>query len=279
MTDASHRAAVAERAARAGGVVAREQFRGDLSVDSKANKNDLVTETDRDAQRQVVATIRAEFPDDRFLCEEDLSTRAGPEADREPEAVDSVPDSGSLWVIDPIDGTANYVRGMRLWGTAVSAIVDGEPVASVTYLPSYGDLYAAGPENVTRDGTELSVSGRTDPETFAVAPVGWWDRDDRAEFGRLCSAVGDRFGDIRRLGSFQATLAHVADGALEGLVCTRPMAPWDTLAGVHMVRQAGGTVTDLDGEPWTHDSDSVVASNGEAHEAFVAAGNEALRGE
>ncbi|AEM57237.1 inositol-1(or 4)-monophosphatase / fructose-1,6-bisphosphatase [Haloarcula hispanica N601] len=276
MTDASHRAAVAERAARAGGVVAREQFRGDLSVESKANKNDLVTETDRDAQRQVVATIRAEFPDDRFLCEEDLSTRAGPEADREPEAVDSVPDSGSLWVIDPIDGTANYVRGMRLWGTAVSAVVDGEPVASVTYLPSYGDLYAAGPESGTRDGTELSVSGRTDPETFAVAPVGWWDRDDRDEFGRLCSAVGDRFGDIRRLGSFQATLAHVADGALEGLVCTRPMAPWDTLAGVHMVRRAGGTVTDLDGEPWTHDSDSVVASNGEAHEAFVAAGNEAL---
>lgn len=277
MTDASHRAAVAERAARAGGVVAREQFRGDLSVESKANKNDLVTETDRDAQRQVVATILEEFPGDRFLCEEDLSTRAGTEADYDPEAVDSIPDSGSVWVIDPIDGTANYVRGMRLWGTVVSAVVDGEPVASVTYLPSYGDLYAAGPESVTRDGTELSVSGRTDPETFAVAPVGWWDRDDRDEFGRLCSAVGDRFGDIRRLGSFQATLAHVADGALEGLVCTRPMAPWDTLAGVHMVRQAGGTVTDLDGEPWTHDSDSVVASNGEAHEAFVSAGNEALR--
>ncbi|AJF27152.1 inositol monophosphatase [Haloarcula sp. CBA1115] len=276
MTDASHRAAVAERAARAGGVVAREQFRGDLSVESKANKNDLVTETDRDAQRQVVATIRAEFSRDRFLCEEDLSTLAGPDVDSEPEAVDSIPNSGSVWVIDPIDGTANYVRGMRLWGTVVSAVVDGEPVASVTYLPSYGDLYAAGPESVTRDGTELSVSGRTDPETFAVAPVGWWDRDDRDEFGRLCSAVGDRFGDIRRLGSFQATLAHVADGALEGLVCTRPMAPWDTLAGVHMVRRAGGTVTDLDGEPWTHDSDSVVASNGEAHEAFVVAGNEAL---
>jgi len=277
MTDASHRAAVAERAARAGGVVAREQFRGDLSVESKANKNDLVTETDRDAQRQVVATIREEFPGDRFLCEEPLSTLSGPETDHgDIEAVETVPDSGSAWVIDPIDGTANYVRGMRLWGTSVSAVVDGEPVASATYLPSYGDLYAAGPESVTRDGTEISVSGRTDPETFAVAPVGWWDRDDRAEFGRLCSAIGDRFGDIRRLGSFQATLAHVADGALEGLVCTRPMNPWDTLAGVHMVRRAGGTVTDLDGEPWTHDSDSVVASNGEAHDALVSAGTEAL---
>ncbi|WP_336339214.1 inositol monophosphatase family protein [Haloarcula brevis] len=276
MTDASHRAAVAERAARAGGVVAREQFRGSLSVESKANKNDLVTETDRDAQRQVVATIREAFPDDGFLCEEELSIVAGPESDRDAEAVDSVPENGAAWVIDPIDGTANYVRGMRLWATSVCAVVDGDPVASVTYLPSYGDLYAVGPESATRDGTGLSVSGRTDPETFAVAPVGWWDRDARAEFGRLCGAIGDRFGDIRRLGSFQATLAHVADGALEGLACTRPMNPWDTLAGVHMVRRAGGTVTDLDGEPWSHDSDSVVASNGEAHEALVAAGNEAL---
>jgi len=279
MTDASHRAAVAERAARAGGVVAREQFRGTLSVESKANKNDLVTETDRDAQRQVVATIREAFPDDGFLCEEDLSIVAGPEADRDAEAVDSVPESGAAWVIDPIDGTANYVRGMRLWATSVCAVVDGDPVASATYLPSYGDLYAVGPESATRDGSALSVSDWTDPETFAVAPVGWWDREDRAEFGRLCGAVGDRFGDIRRLGSFQATLAHVADGALEGLVCTRPMNPWDTLAGVHMVRRAGGTVTDLDGEPWSPDSDSVVASNGEAHEALVAAGNEALTGD
>lgn len=277
MTDANHRAAVAERASRAGGTVAREQFRGDLTVKSKANKNDLVTETDRDTQRQVVSAIREEFPNDAFLCEESLTTLSGPEVDdTDPSTVDAVPDSGSVWVIDPIDGTANYVRGMRLWATSVCAVVDGDPIASATYLPSYGDLYAVGPESATRDGTTLSVSDRTDPETFAVAPVGWWDRPDRDEFGRLCTAVGDRFGDARRLGSFQTTLAHVADGALEGLICTRPMEPWDTLAGVHMVREAGGMVTDLHGDPWTHDSDSVVASNGEAHDSLVAAGNEAL---
>ena len=67
MTDGHHRAAVAERAARAGGAVARKQFRGDLAVETKANKNDVVTETDRDAQAQVVATVREEFPDDPFL--------------------------------------------------------------------------------------------------------------------------------------------------------------------------------------------------------------------
>ncbi|MBX0294372.1 inositol monophosphatase family protein [Haloarcula nitratireducens] len=278
MSDAHHRAALAERAARAGGVVARKRFRGDLAVETKANKNDLVTEVDRDAQSQVVATIREEFPDDPFVLEEEAVTLAGPETgETDPSVLDGVPDRGAAWVVDPIDGTANYVRGSRTWATSVTALEDGDPVGSATYMPSAGDLYAAGPESATRDGATLSVSERTDPETFAVAPVGWWDRDDRAAFGDLCTAVVERFGDMRRIGSFQATLALVADGGLEGAICTVPMNPWDTIAGVHMVRQAGGTVTDLDGEAWRHDSPALVASNGEAHDELVAAGNEAVR--
>jgi myo-inositol-1(or 4)-monophosphatase len=277
MPDSHHRAALAERAARAGGVVARQEFRGDLAVETKANKNDIVTETDRDAQAQVVATVREEFPDDLFLCEEDLDTRSGPEtAETPPTGVDHVPDQGSAWVVDPIDGTTNFVRGLRTWATSVAALSDGETVGAATYMPSMGDLYSAGPESATRDGATLSVSDRTDPETFVVTPVGWWDMDDRGEFGRLCSAVVERFGDMRRIGSFQATLAFVADGALDGAVGTTRTNPWDTLAGVHMVRQAGGTVTDLDGERWRHDSVGLVASNGEAHDDLVAAANAAL---
>lgn len=277
MPDTHQRAVLAERAARAGGVVAREAFRGDLTVETKANKNDFVTESDRDAQAQVVATIREEFPADPFLCEEELVVRSGPEtADTEPTAVDSVPDTGVAWVVDPIDGTTNFVRGMHTWATSVAALADGETVGSATYLPSTGDLYATGPESATRDGTSLSVSDRTDPETFVVTPAGWWDMDDRGEFGRLCSAVVDRFGDMRRAGSFQVTLACIADGALDGAVCTQPTKPWDTLAGVHMVRRAGGTVTDMHGDPWTHDSDGLIASNGEAHDELVAAAHAAL---
>jgi myo-inositol-1(or 4)-monophosphatase len=271
MTDTHHRAAVAERAARAGGAVARERFRGALTVETKANKNDMVTEADRDAQQQVLATIQAEFPTDTFVCEEDV----GPVPGDDDVLVDEVPDAGATWIVDPIDGTANFVRGLPLWTTSVAAVVDGETVGSATYVPAQGDLYAAG-ESATRDGTELAVSERTDPETFAVAPVGWWDRDDRGEFGRLCTAVVERFGDMRRLGSFQLTLATVADGGLEGAICTRPMNPWDTVAGVHMVREAGGTVTDIDGNRWTYDSHSLVASNGEDHEELLAAANQAL---
>jgi len=277
MADAHHRAALAERAARAGGVVARKQFRGDLAVETKANKNDVVTETDRGAQAQVVATVREEFPDDAFLCEEELVSLSGPEtAETEPTGVDSIPDQGSAWVVDPIDGTTNFVRGLRTWATSVAAVTDGETVGAATYMPSMGDLYAAGPESATRDGATLSVSDRTDPETFVVTPVGWWDMDDRGEFGRLCSSVVEQFGDMRRVGSFQATLAFVADGALDGGVGTTRTNPWDTVAGVHMVRQAGGTVTDLHGEPWQPDSVGIVASNGEAHDALVDAANAAL---
>lgn len=272
MTDAHQRAAVTERAARAGGAVAREAFRSELAVETKANKNDFVTEADRDAQRQVVATIREVFPDDPFVCEEELVTLAGPETEDEgPTGVDSVPDSGPVWVIDPIDGTANFVRGTQTWATSVAALSDGETVGAATYLPVLSDLYAVGPESVTRDGTTVTVSDRSDPETFAVAPVGWWDRGDRARFGQLCTEIAERFGDLRRIGSFQVTLASVADGSLEGAICTTQTTPWDTIAGVQMVRRAGGTVTDLGGKEWDHDSDGLVASNGEAHDELLAA--------
>jgi len=277
MADEHHRAAVAERAARAGGAVAREAFRGDLAVETKDGKNDLVTATDRDAQRQVVATVREEFSDDAFVCEEEAASLVGPESGAsDPTFLDGVPDTGPAWVVDPIDGTANFVRGVATWATSVAAVADGEPVGSATYAPAQGELYAAGPESVTRDGNGLSVSDRTDPETFAVAPVGWWAMPDRAAFGALCSALVERFGDMRRIGSFQLTLAQVASGGLEAAVCTTPTNPWDTVAGVHLVREAGGTVTDLDGERWRHDSHGLVASNGRAHETVLAAADDAL---
>ncbi|MFB6309129.1 MAG: inositol monophosphatase [Haloarculaceae archaeon] len=275
MTDAHHRAAIAERAARAGGIVARESFRGSLAIETKANKNDVVTAVDRDAQRQVLSTIREEFAGDPFVCEEDV---VPPTPDGEDEAVliDSVPESGPAWIVDPIDGTANYVRGNRTWATSVAAVDDGEAVAAATHLPSLGDTYAVGPDGGTRNGDELAVSDRTDPETFAVVPVGWWDMDERGEFVRLFEALVERFGDARRIGSFQTTLAMVADGSLDATVATMSASAWDTVAGVALIRAAGGTVTDIHGDPWHHDSEGLVASNGHAHEVAVEAGQAAL---
>ena len=276
MTDAHRRVAVAERAARAGGAVARQAFRGDLTVETKTDKNDLVTESDRDAQRQVVSTLHGEFPNDAIVGEEDAVPLGTP--GDSVEILSEVPESGDVWVVDPIDGTTNFSRGMRTWATAVAAVVDRRIVAGAVYLPAVEDMYAAGTETGARNGNALAVSDRTDPETFVTAPVGRFDRGSGDDLGAVSAAIVDRLADVRRIGSMQATLAAVASGELDATFSTYSPYPWDSLAGIHLVRQAGGTVTGLDGEPWTFESDAVVASNGAAHEAVCEAARAAESG-
>lgn len=280
MTDAQARATLATRAAEAGARVALESFRGELTIETKSGKTDVVTQTDRDAQQRVVSVIREEFPDDPVVGEEQLKPRpteraSGERRDsRADDARKTVPETGPAWVIDPIDGTSNYVRGLRIWGTSVAAVEDGEAVAGVTVLPALADTYRVGPEGVTLNGDPIAVSDREDPETFAVAPT--YLRYDRPErYAATMGELGTRFGDLRRFGCSQATLAAVAGGSLEGAVTNVEMHPWDTVAGVGMIRRAGGTVTDIDGDPWRHDSRGLVASNGRAHDELLAAVNDA----
>jgi myo-inositol-1(or 4)-monophosphatase len=149
-------------------------------------------------------------------------------------------------------------------------VTAGETVAAATYLPAAEDMYAAGAETGTRNGNALAVSDRADPETFAAASVGRFERGSGADLGAIAGATVDRLGDLRRFGSMQSTLAFVAAGELDCAFATYTPDPWDSLAGIHLVRRAGGTVTGLDGESWTPDSEGIVASNGEAHEAVRA---------
>lgn len=272
MTDAIRRAAVAERAARAGGVVARDRFRTDIPAETKADRNDLVTEADREAQEQVISTVREEFPADALVCEED----AVPPGQGDVEIRKSVPESGAAWVVDPIDGTGNYVRGIRFWTTSVAAVVDGDPVGVATYLPAENDIYTAGPESVTRNGSPIAVSDRSDPGTFAVALIGWWPARQGDRYVSLFRAAAGEFGDLRRLGSIQGVLALVAAGAFEAAFMPERPHPWDAIAGVDLVRRAGGTATDIHGERWQHDSEGLVVSNGEGHDAVLAAVREGL---
>lgn len=281
MSNLRKRSALAERAVRAGGAVARDAFRGEFSVETKADKNDLVTDADREAQRQIVHTVTEEFPDEPFLSEEDIEDSdgtgvEGPPSHRTAPTVDTVPDSGPCWVVDPIDGTANFTRGIRVWATSVAAVEDGEAVAAATYLPAMQDIYTAGPESAARNGQRLETSDRMDPETFAVGVVAAWSDDRSDRLGALARAINERCGDSRRFGSSQATLGFVASGELEAAVTTEPTTPWDTIAGVELVRAAGGTVTNLDGDHWTHDSEGLVASNGQTHDAVVSVVREAL---
>lgn len=259
-TDRRERADLAARAAAAGADVALESFRTDLEIERKSEKTDVVTQADRDAQRAVVETIR-EAVDEPIVGEEEGELAR-------------VPERGPAWIVDPIDGTDNYVRGSRIFGTVVAAVVDGEPVASAAVFPALSETYRAGPDGVTRNGEAVATSDRADPDTSAVCPLIWWGFDRREEYAAANRAIVDRFGDLRRLGCAQAALAAIADGTYEGAITNLEPNPWDTVAGVHMIRAAGGTVTDLAGERWTHDSRGLVASNGVLHEEVLAAARE-----
>lgn len=273
MSDATRRTALAERAARAGGVVAREAFRGTLAVDQKRDAVDLVTDADREAQQQVISTIRQEFPGDGILAEEE----GGDVVPGEDEPVNVVEDvgTGDVWVIDPIDGTANFVRGIRFFTTTVAAMVGGDPAGVATFFPADGDLYAAGPESVTLNGNAITVSDRTNPAACGVGLLGRWPQGGGDGHAALYAAMAERFGDVRRFGSMQGELALVASGGLDGAFSPEQPHLWDSIAGVHLVRRAGGRATDLDGEPWTRDSDGLVVSNGHIHDELLSAVREA----
>ncbi|MUW15639.1 inositol monophosphatase [Halorubrum sp. CBA1125] len=257
MTDADERVVVAERAARAGGRVAHEHFRSDIPVETK-DETDVVTEADRAAQRVVIESIRESFPDDAIVGEEE-------------DARKTVPETGAAWVIDPIDGTSNYVRDIPIWGTVVAAVVDGEPVAAATVCPALDDVYTADADGAYRNGDPIAVSDVADPRRTTVGLTLWWGFDARDEYANACEAIVRRFHDMRRLGAAQVVLPTIAAGGLEGTLANLRAAPWDSVAGVFMIRQAGGRVTDLEGNRWRHDSPGIVASNGHLHDEMLAA--------
>jgi myo-inositol-1(or 4)-monophosphatase len=252
VTRNAHRAGTAEVAARAGGDVALELFWSDLSVERKSGKTDVVTRADREAEQAVLAAIRAEFPDDPVVAEETSGDAA-------------VPDSGPAWVVDPIDGTNNFVRDIPVWATAVAALVDGEAVAAAVVLPALGDAYVADGTGTRLNGEPIAVSDREDPETMTVAPTVWWGLDRREEYATATGEVVRRFGDLARFRAAQPTLGMVAAGSLDATFTNRRPHPWDSVAGAFLVERAGGTVTDLAGDPWRHDSHGLVASSGTRH--------------
>jgi myo-inositol-1(or 4)-monophosphatase len=263
MADSEERIEHVERVARAGGEVALSGFRTDFEVETKTdadhvvNPGDAVTDVDRATQRRVVERIRERFPDDAVVGEEE-------------EELKEVPEEGFAWVIDPIDGTYNFVRGMAQWATAV-ALVDGpETLAATTVVPALDDVYVGNATGVTANGAGISVSDRTDPHTFAVTYTIVPKLGEREAYGEGVAEMLSRFGEVRRVGSAHVVLALIAGGALEGTVTTAVANSWDSIGGVYLVRQAGGTVTDIHGDPWEPGCRGLVASNGNAHGELVA---------
>jgi myo-inositol-1(or 4)-monophosphatase len=155
--------------------------------------------------------------------------------------------------------------------TSVAVVEGGQPFAAANVAPALGDAYVAGSEGTTRNGEPVSVTDHREPRFANVAATFIPGFGSRVDYAAGVAELFERFGNVRRYGSAQLTLSHMACGVLDGAVAPSRADPWDCIAGTYLVAHAGGRVTDLDGEPWRHDSRGLVASNGRVHDELLEA--------
>ena len=225
MSDLSDDAALAADVVREAGLLAQEMRAEGLQVDTKTSVSDVVTAADRAAERLVLDHLATWRPDDGVIGEEG--------AER-----DSL--SGRTWVIDPVDGTYNFVSGLTWWCSAV-ALVDGDDVLlGAIYHPHEDVLYVGGPGvPTTRNGVPVRLSDVALADTCATTYLHppFFDGEIGATFAR----VVNRAATVRMLGSGSLDLCAVAQGRL-GVFVQHSVADWDWWPGSALVRGAGGDV-------------------------------------
>jgi myo-inositol-1(or 4)-monophosphatase len=203
-------------------------------VDHKSSATDMVSDADRAAEDAIAELIRRERPDDALLGEE--GTAAGGS-------------SGRRWVVDPLDGTTNYLYGLPVWAVSVAVEDADGGVAGVVLDPTRDELFAAARgEGATLGGAPIRVREGTPLEESLIATGFAYGAAQRAEQARVLQHVLPRVRDVRRAGAAAIDLAWVAAGRLDGYF-ERGLNPWDWAAGRLLVAEAGGAVADLRGEP------------------------------
>jgi myo-inositol-1(or 4)-monophosphatase len=233
---------LAEHAAWIGGECARRAFGRRTRVRYKPDQSE-VTAADLAAQRGILRFLRRRRPGDCFLGEEGV-VRAAPRR----SAVD--PESAVWWIVDPLDGTRNFVRGLGAFACSVAALRHGRPIAGAIYEPLRETLYSAGLRlGATRNGRPLRrIAARTTVEKSATRRLLIAVPSVRDKPG---AALVRRAFDqhiVRNFGAAALHLAMVADGALDAAIMNQCKL-WDISAGAALLREVGAELVDLDGAP------------------------------
>lgn len=241
---------VALAAARAGAEVVRARF-GSLLTAQFKGEVDPVTDVDDASEQAVLAVLHHLRPSDPVLSEEAGGADTG---------------QGRMWIVDPLDGTVNYLHGVPHVAVSVALWSDGRPQVGVVIDAIHGDEYlAVSGGGAFRSGRPIRVSSEGRLDRGLVATGFPYDRQRHADaYAQTLAAVLAQAQGIRRMGAAALDFCWVADGRFVGY-WEFGLAPWDVAAGLLIVTEAGGTVTDIDGTPAGLASRSWVASNGLVH--------------
>jgi len=245
---------VAREAALLAGRLLRENLGGRRTIVFKGDIN-LVTEMDTRAERVVVETLLHAYPDHGILAEEEATIEK---------------DSPFRWIIDPLDGTTNYAHGYPCFAVSLALESAGEVIAGVVYDPMREELFSASKGlGAHLNGRPIGVSS-IDSLIQSLLATGFpYDRrvhekNNLNHFNELLMASQE----VRRDGSAALDLCSVAAGRFDGFWELK-LKPWDVAAGILIVREAGGTVSDFNGRPSRIHDQEIVASNGKIHSQML----------
>ncbi len=227
--------ALVEQVAREAGALALQARQQAVGVTStKSSPTDVVTAADTAAERLVRDRVARERPHDAVVGE---------------EGDDRLGSSGLTWVVDPIDGTVNYLYGMPRFATSIAVEDEAGPLVAVVHAPALGETFTAvRGRGAHLDGRAVRVSEADRLDRALVATGFGYRAERRARQATVVAAVLPQVRDIRRLGAASLDLCDVACGRLDGYY-EQGLQPWDLAAGSLVVREAGGTVSGLRGEP------------------------------
>jgi myo-inositol-1(or 4)-monophosphatase len=228
-SDCDRRLALGCSVAREAGALALSAFRNRSRLPAHTFKGhqDYLTETDAEVERLVRNRVAAAFPADSFFGEEAGGTFGS-----------------ETWVVDPIDGTANFARGMPHFCISIAFVRDGRPELGVIYQPVTNELYAGRRGGgAVLNGRTITVSGML-TISQAIVEAGWSTRRPLDAYIALVERLFAAGAQVQRAGSGALALAYVADGRLDAY-CELHINAWDALAGLVLIEEAGGVINDF----------------------------------
>jgi myo-inositol-1(or 4)-monophosphatase len=250
---------IATEAALAAGAVL-QGYLGKLedAITEKGRPGDLVTAADKASEVVILDILRRHFPQHSILAEE--SGKLGNQ------------DNQYLWAIDPLDGTTNFAHQYPAFAVSIGLLVNGVPEVGVIYDPFHNELFrAATGLGATRNRQPIKVSDTSELSKSLLVTGFAYDRRETPDnnYAEFCHLTHLTQG-VRRSGSAALDLAHVACGRVDGY-WERGISPWDVVAGVALLREAGGKVTAYDRSPFKLESGRILATNGHLHEKLSSA--------
>jgi myo-inositol-1(or 4)-monophosphatase len=235
-------------------------------ISSKTSASDLVTEVDKGAESLIRKLIHTYFPTHAILGEE--GAEPGPEGAM--KALEEVGEDEYVWIVDPIDGTTNFIHGLPFFSVSIALAHRGEVIVGVIYDPSRDEMFVAEKgKGAYVHGNRIEVSGEERLADCLLATGFPTDRETVLPINlRQLTSVINSVRNVRNAGSAALHLAYVAAGRLSGF-WEMNLNAWDLAAGILLVQEAGGRVSDISGEPYQLAVRNIVATNGRIHDALL----------